>query len=74
MVGLNLVCMKQEVGKQNKGKLGHGSLDIQGSLEEVEEECFRTVHAELFFFHVTSKKSLAHALTVTSFDNIILKV
>lgn len=39
----------------------------------VQEECFRTVHIELFFY-VTSKKSLAHALAVTSFANIILKV
>lgn len=39
----------------------------------------RTVHTELFFFHVTAKKkkkkkNLAHALTVTSSANIILKV
>ena len=35
----------------------------------------RTVHTELFFFMwVLKKKNLAHALTVTSSANIILKV
>lgn len=35
---------------------------------------FRNCTHKAIFFHVTSKKILAYALTVTSFANIILKV
>ena len=71
-----LGCMKQKVGKKNKPKLVHGSLIVWGSLEERRNNFQNCTHRAIFF-HVTSKKkkkNLAHALTVTSSANIILKV
>lgn len=35
---------------------------------------FQNCTHRTIFFHVTSKKNLTHALTVTSFANIILRV
>lgn len=58
--------MKQKLRKQNKRKLIHGSLDIRGSPEEW-GRMFQNCTHRTIFFHVTSKKNLTHALTVTSF-------